>query len=437
MPTTVLMPALSPTMTEGKLAKWHVKQGDTVTAGDLLADIETDKAIMEFEAVDDGTVGRLLAEEGDADIAVNQPIAIMLDDDEDISALSGDDEREVGSASRPDDRPPATVQPALSQPVSPGPVISVSPPPERTAGDADRIFASPLARRLARENGFILSDIVGTGPNGRIIKRDIERAIEEPPRVPKEVAPIAVGTSEVPEDIAVLFSGREFEEVPLDGMRKTIATRLVEAKQTIPHFYLRREILLDQMLAARSQINDALKPDGNRISVNDFVIKASALALQAVPDANSVWAHDRILRFKSSDVAVAVAVEGGLFTPVIRDAHEKSLPELSAEMKSLAERARSRRLKPEEYTGGSFSISNLGMFGIESFDAVINPPHGSILAVGAGRRVPFELDDGSVEFRTSASMTLSCDHRVIDGVLGASFLAEIARFLENPMLLFI
>ncbi len=437
MPTTVLMPALSPTMTEGKLAKWHVQQGDTVAAGDLLAEIETDKAIMEFEAVDDGTVGRLLVGEGGADIEVNQPIAIMLGEDEDISALSDVHEPDVEPVALRDDQSPATVQPTLSQPVSPGPMMSVSPPPERMAGDADRIFASPLARRLARENDLILSDIDGTGPNGRIIKRDIELAIKEPPRMSRAVAPVEKIASEVPKDIAILFSGREFEEVALDGMRKTIAARLVEAKQTIPHFYLRREILLDQMLAVRTQINSALQPGGNRISVNDFIIKASALALQAVPDANSVWAHDRILRFKSSDVAVAVAVEGGLFTPVIRDAHEKSLPELSAEMKSLAEKARSRRLKPEEYTGGSFSISNLGMFGIESFDAVINPPHGSILAVGAGRRVPFELDDGSVEFRTSVSMTLSCDHRVIDGVLGASFLAEIARHLENPMLLFI
>ena len=437
MPTTVLMPALSPTMTEGKLAKWHVQQGDTVAAGDLLAEIETDKAIMEFEAVDDGTVGRLLVEEGSADIEVNQPIAIMLGDDEDISALSDVHVPDVGSTTLQDDQPPATAQPALSQQVSPGRVMSVSPPPERMAGDAGRIFASPLARRLARENDLSLSDIDGTGPNGRIIKRDIELAIKEPPGINRAVAPAAAAASEVPKDIAVLFGDREFDEVALDGMRKTIAARLVEAKQTIPHFYLRREILLDQMLAVRSQINSALQPDGNRISVNDFMIKASALALQAVPDANSVWAHDRILRFKSSDVAVAVAVDGGLFTPVIRDAHDKSLPELSAEMRSLAEKARSRRLKPEEYTGGSFSISNLGMFGIESFDAVINPPHGSILAVGTGRRVPFELDDGTVEFRTSVSVTLSCDHRVIDGVLGASFLAEIARHLENPMLLFI
>ena len=413
------------------MAKWHVKEGDAVSSGDLLAEIETDKAIMEFEAVEDGIVGKLLVAEGDANIAVNQPIAILLAEGEDAGDLAIEADQDSGGAlaAQPprDDTAPAAAEAAVHVPVKQP--TSAAPIAQSVAGE--RIFSSPLARRLARENNLALADIKGSGPGGRIIKRDIERALLAPParRIEPEPRPAA----EEWRAVAEMFADREFEEIPLDGMRRTIAARLVEAKRTIPHFYLRRNILLDEVVQLRSQINDALQPRGLKVSINDFIIRASALALQQVPDANSVWAHDRIIRLKPSDVAVAVAVEGGLYTPVIRDAHEKSLTALSEEMKSLAGKARSRRLKPEEYTGGSFSISNLGMYGIESFDAVINPPHGSILAVGAGGRVPFETSDGKVEFRTSISVTLSCDHRVIDGALGASFLSEIAKHLESPM----
>ena len=431
MPTTVLMPALSPTMTDGNLARWHVKEGDSVSSGDLLAEIETDKAIMEFEAVEDGVVGKLLVAEGDANIAVNQPIAILLAD--------GEDGGDLAAAPEPEPRPVPPSQPSGAETVqvtaeaaAPVPETQRTPfAPTMPSASGERISSSPLARRLARENNLALADIAGSGPGGRIIKRDIERTLQDPPV--RAAEPPARPATEEWRTVAEMFADREFEEIPLDGMRRTIAARLVEAKRTIPHFYLRRNILLDEVIGLRSQINDALLPRGLKVSINDFIIRASALALQQVPDANSVWAHDRIIRLKPSDVAVAVAVDGGLYTPVIRDAHEKSLAALSEEMKALADKARARRLKPEEYTGGSFSISNLGMYGIENFDAVINPPHGSILAVGAGRRVPVEAADGTAEFRTAISVTLSCDHRVIDGALGARFLAEIARHLESPI----
>ena len=431
MPTAILMPALSPTMTDGNLAKWHVKEGDAVSSGDLLAEIETDKAIMEFEAVEDGIVGKLLVGEGDANIAVNQPIAILLAEGEDSDNLTIKDDQEPVAAPPPqtprNETASAAAEAAWHVPMKPSATVASTVP----LASGERIFSSPLARRLARENNLALADINGSGPGGRVIKRDIERTLQAPPARPPKSQPRPA--TEEWKTVAEMFADREFEAISLDGMRRTIAARLVEAKQTVPHFYLRRNILLDEVVQLRTQINDALRPRGLKVSINDFIIRASALALQRVPDANSVWAHDRIIRLKPSDVAVAVAVDGGLYTPVIRDAHEKSLTALSEEMKSLVDKARSRRLKPEEYTGGSFSISNLGMYGIENFDAVINPPHGSILAVGAGRRVPFETAEGTVQFRTSISVTLSCDHRVIDGALGASFLSEIAGHLESPM----
>ena len=472
MPTQILMPALSPTMTDGTLSKWHVKVGDSVTSGDILAEIETDKAIMEFEAAEDGTVGKLLAAEGETGIAVNQPIAILLNERESASDLpeseppdapshpppnvaqidpadsapglspqkqeGGAAQTNGDSANAAESRKDAIPAPFSSSAESPDPKAALSAPALR---GGNRILASPLARRLAQERHLDLSLIAGTGPGGRIVKQDIENAAQQSGAA--EPAPARRDTLPQPRkgaswtEVAALLSGREYSEIPLDGMRKTIAARLVEAKQTIPHFYLRREIQIDEVLTLRAQLNDALKPKGIKISINDFIIKASALALQAVPDANSVWAHDRILRLQPSDVAVAVAIEGGLYTPVIRDSETKSLPAISQEMKALAEKARERRLKPEEYAGGSFSISNLGMFGIENFDAVINPPQGSILAVGAGRKVPAEAAGGSIEFRTKISVTLSCDHRVIDGALGAKFLGEIAQNLESPMLMLI
>jgi pyruvate dehydrogenase E2 component (dihydrolipoamide acetyltransferase) len=306
-----------------------------------------------------------------------------------------------------------------------------------------RVFASPLARRIAKEKGLDLTQVAGSGPHGRIVRADVEGA-SPVAAVASAAAPVAVAAAAAPakaamptgmgaETVMKMYADRAFVEVALDGMRRTVAARLTEAKQTIPHFYLRREVRLDNLMAFREQLNKQLEPRGVKLSVNDFIIKASALALQAVPNANAVWAGDRMLRLKPSDVAVAVAIDGGLFTPVLKDAHQKSLSQLSAEMKDLAARAKTKKLAPHEYQGGSFAISNLGMMGIENFDAVINPPHGSILAVGAGIKKPVVLADGSIGVATVMSMTLSVDHRVIDGALGAEFLKAIVDNLENPM----
>ncbi|NNK68588.1 MAG: pyruvate dehydrogenase complex dihydrolipoamide acetyltransferase [Rhodobacteraceae bacterium] len=429
MPTEVLMPALSPTMEEGTLAKWLVKEGDTVSSGDLLAEIETDKATMEFEAVDEGTVGKILVAEGTEGVKVNTPIAVLLEDGE-----SADD---IGSASA-SAAAPAEEAPA-SKAADEAPSAAPSPAPAApVAASGDRIFASPLARRIAKDKGLDLSQIKGSGPKGRIVKSDVENA--QPGAAPAAAptaaaAPAAAAVSAGPSTDAVLkmYEGRDFEEIKLDGMRKIIAARLTEAKQTIPHFYLRRDIQLDELLKFRATLNKQLEARGVKLSVNDFIIKACALALQQVPDANAVWAGDRMLKLKPSDVAVAVAIEGGLFTPVLKDAEMKSLSALSAEMKDLASRARDRKLAPHEYQGGSFAISNLGMFGIDNFDAVINPPHGAILAVGAGVKKPVVGADGELAVATVMSVTLSVDHRVIDGALGAQLLDAIKQGLENPV----
>ncbi|MEL7097951.1 MAG: pyruvate dehydrogenase complex dihydrolipoamide acetyltransferase [Pseudomonadota bacterium] len=428
MPTEILMPALSPTMEEGTLAKWLVKEGDTVSSGDLLAEIETDKATMEFEAVDEGTVGKILVPEGSEGVKVNTPIAVLLEDGE-----SADD---IGTASAPA-QAPAVDAPA---PVAEAPA---APAPAAPAKDGTRIFASPLARRIAAQKGLDLSQIAGSGPRGRIVKADVENAEAQPAAAapaPAAAAPAATPAAAAPtgpsaDAVAKMYEGRAYEEVKLDGMRKTIAARLTEAKQTVPHFYLRRDIQLDALLAFRSTLNKQLETRGVKLSVNDFIIKACAAALQTVPDANAVWAGDRILKLTPSDVAVAVAIEGGLFTPVLQDAHMKSLSALSAEMKDLASRARDRKLAPHEYQGGSFAISNLGMFGIDNFDAVINPPHGAILAVGAGVKKPVVGPDGDLTVATVMSVTLSVDHRVIDGALGAELLKAIVDGLENPVAL--
>ncbi len=425
MPTEILMPALSPTMEEGTLAKWLVTEGDTVSAGDLLAEIETDKATMEFEAVDEGTVGRILVPEGTESVKVNSPIAVLL--------AEGESEADIGSAkatAEPAPPAPETEAPAPA-PASaePAPAASAPPAAPATSSKGNRIFASPLARRIAADKGLDLSRIKGSGPKGRIVKADVESA---------QAQPAAVSTAPMPDTpgadaIKAMFDDREFEEVALDGMRKVIAARLGEAKQTIPHFYLRRDIMLDELLRFRSQANKQLETRGVKLSVNDFIIKACALALQTVPDANAVWAGDRIIKLKPSDVAVAVAIEGGLFTPVLKDAHLKTLSTLSTEMKELAALARDRKLAPHQYKGGSFAISNLGMFGIKNFDAVINPPHGSILAVGAGEKMPVVNDDGELAVATVMSVTLSVDHRVIDGAVGAEFLSAVKTNLENPI----
>jgi len=432
MPIEILMPALSPTMEEGTLAKWLVKEGDTVSSGDVIAEIETDKATMEFEAVDEGVIGKIVVAEGTEGVKVNSLIAVLLEDGE-----SADD---IGSASA------AAPAPAAEEAPAEAPAVIAAPAPAAPAkADGSRLFATPLARRIAADKGLDLSQIQGSGPHGRIIKADVEGATAQPVAAapaaaapaPASAAPAAAAVATGPSTDVVLktYADRPYEEVSLDGMRKTIAARLTEAKQSVPHFYLRRDIQLDELLKFRGQLNKQLEARGVKLSVNDFVIKACALALQAVPDANAVWAGDRVLKFKKSDVAVAVAIEGGLFTPVLQNADDKSLSALSTEMKDLAGRARERKLAPHEYQGGSFAISNLGMFGIDNFDAIINPPHAAILAVGAGVKKPIVGKDGELAVGTVMSVTLSVDHRVIDGALGAQLLQAIKDNIENPMLM--
>ncbi|KGM48839.1 pyruvate dehydrogenase complex dihydrolipoamide acetyltransferase [Pseudooceanicola atlanticus] len=455
MPTEILMPALSPTMEEGTLAKWLVKEGDTVSSGDLLAEIETDKATMEFEAVDEGTIGKILVEEGTEGVKVNTAIAVLLEEGEsadDIGDTDSGSEPAKDSAPAKDPAPEpsgdATKEASASETdgESDGGSDAVAPAAPKDS-DGKRIFASPLARRIAAQKGLDLTKIDGSGPRGRIVKADVEAAKADAKSDAKSADPApaqaasggggapAVATGPSTEAVLKMYEGRDYEEIKLDGMRKTIAARLTEAKQTIPHFYLRRDIKLDALMAFRSQLNKQLEGRGVKLSVNDFIIKACALALQAVPTANAVWAGDRVLQLKPSDVAVAVAIEGGLFTPVLKDADMKSLSALSAEMKDLATRARDRKLAPHEYQGGSFAVSNLGMFGIDNFDAVINPPHGAILAVGSGVKKPVVNAEGEIEVATVMSVTLSVDHRVIDGALGAELLQHIVENLENPMVM--
>ena len=423
MAVEILMPALSPTMEEGTLAKWLVKAGDKVKSGQILAEIETDKATMEFEAVDEGIISQLLVAAGTAGVKVNAPIAVIVEEGESLSAA-------------PKPAPPVA---AVSAPVAVAAAVAVAAPAAK--GQGARVFASPLARRLALDKGLDLSAVSGSGPHGRIVKADVEGSNALAP-VKTSAAPAttaagpakgAMPTGMTAETVMKMYADRAYTEVTLDGMRRTIAARLTEAKQTIPHFYLRREVRLDALVAFREQMNKGLESRGIKISLNDFIIKACALALQTVPNANAVWAGDRILKLKPSDVAVAVAVDGGLFTPVLRDADSKTLSALSAEMKDLAARAKTKKLAPHEYQGGSFAISNLGMRGVENFDAVINPPHGAILAVGAGIKKPVVLKDNSIGVATVMSMTLSVDHRVIDGALGAEFLKVVVELLENPV----
>ena len=435
MAVEILMPALSPTMEEGTLAKWLVKEGQAVKSGMVIAEIETDKATMEFEAVDEGVMGKILVAEGTAGVKVNTPIAVLVEEGEDASSV----------AAQPSSAAPA---PAKSEAQLSDERPVAAPAPVAAAPAGARVFASPLARRIAKDKGLDLGSVKGSGPHGRIVRADVEGAKAAPAApapaaaTPAAAAPAASASapakSSMPagmaaETVLKMYADREFTEVALDGMRRTIAARLTEAKQTIPHFYLRRDVKLDALMAFREQLNKGLESRGVKLSVNDFIIKACAIALQAVPDANAVWAGDRILKLKPSDVAVAVAVEGGLFTPVLRDADKKTLSVLSAEMKDLATRAKTKKLAPHEYQGGSFAISNLGMMGVENFDAVINPPHGAILAVGAGVKKPVVQSDGTIGVATVMSMTLSVDHRVIDGALGAAFLKVVVEALENPI----
>ena len=431
MALEIFMPALSPTMEEGTLAKWLVAEGDRVQSGDLLAEIETDKATMEFEAVDEGVIGKLLVAEGTANVKVNSAIAILLEDGDAADATASPAQSTAAAA-------PLAVEASTANAPAPTAAPSAAPAAAKS-NDGTRIFASPLARRIAADQGLDLAKITGSGPKGRIIKADVSGApatgsvyaaatMARAP-VASATAPSSVSATSV----EALYQGRSYKTLSLDGMRRVIADRLSEAKQTIPHFYLRRDIQLDTLLKLRSEVNAGLEARGVRLSVNDFIIKACAMALQSVPAANAVWAGDRVLQMEASDISVAVAIEGGLFTPVLLDADRKSLSKLAVEMKDLAARARSRKLAPHEYQGGSFSISNLGMMGIDNFDAVINPPQGAILAVGAGKKRPVVSDDGTLTVATVMSVTMSVDHRVIDGALGAELLDAIVNNLEHPL----
>ncbi len=426
MPINILMPALSPTMEEGKLAKWLKAEGDSVSAGDIIAEIETDKATMEVEAVDEGRLGRIVVPEGTEGVKVNAVIAVLLQEGEDASAISA-----APAAKAPAPKAEATADRAPAPAPAAAPASAPAPAAPAASGST-RVFASPLARRIAKEKGIDLARVNGSGPHGRIVRADVDKAESTAAAAPRPAAAPAAPAGPSTDTVRRMYGDRAYEEVALDGMRKTIAARLSEAKQTIPHFYLRRDIELDALLKLRGQMNARGEQRGIKLSVNDYVIKACALALQQVPDCNAVWAGDRILKFKASDVAVAVAIEGGLFTPVIRNAEAKSLSALSAEMKDLAARAKARRLGPAEYQGGSFAISNLGMMGIDNFDAVINPPHASILAVGAGVQKPV-VKGGAVAIATVMSVTLSVDHRVIDGALGAQFLGALKDYIEDPL----
>jgi len=381
-----------------------------------MAEIETDKATMEFEAVDEGIIGKILVPEGSSGVKVNEIIAILLDDGEDVSNIE---------AQKPGNKQDIieTINTEENKP-------SIKLENSNKNLNKERVFATPLARRIAKSKNLELTNIKGTGPYGRIVKADVE---SNNIKLLEKTATLSMTSSTTTEIIKDIYKDRRFKEIALDGMRTVIANRLTEAKQTIPHFYLRRSVSLDKLLKIRAEMNNGLSDKGIKISVNDFIIKASSLALQDIPQANVVWAHDRILQMKSSDVAVAVSVEGGLYTPVLFDSENKSISSLSSEIKVLASRARDKKLSPREYQGGSFAISNLGMMGVENFDAVINPPHGSILAVGAGTKKPIVMEDGSISVATIMSMTLSVDHRAIDGALGAEFLARIAHYLENPL----
>jgi pyruvate dehydrogenase E2 component (dihydrolipoamide acetyltransferase) len=433
MPIKILMPALSPTMTEGNLAKWLKNEGDTVKAGDVIAEIETDKATMEVEAVDEGTLGKILVPGGTEGVKVNEPIALLLEEGEDSSALNGAGGAPAGKANG-EARPTAPAAPPAAAPQAPPAQASAAP----TADLGERIAASPLARRMAAQAGIDLKSVKGSGPHGRIVKSDIEVALKggaRPAPTPEAKAEPAAAPAGAPaaSPAPTAPPTAAYDEIPLNNMRKVIARRLTEAKQTIPHFYLTIDCELDALLAMRAQLN-AREGADYKLSVNDFVIKAVALGMRKVPGVNAAWGGDKIYQFKDVDVSVAVAIDGGLITPIIRKADQKGLSTISSEMKDLAKRAKDGKLKPEEFQGGGFSISNLGMFGIKDFLAVINPPQACILAVGAGEKRPVVKGD-EIKIATVMSVSLSTDHRVVDGALGAVFLQEFKRFVEDPLAL--
>jgi len=454
MPINILMPALSPTMEKGNLAKWLKKEGDKVKSGDVIAEIETDKATMEVEAVDEGTIAKILVPEGTQDVAVNDVIAVLAGDGEDVRAASAAAQRPAPQASaapapKPAAAPAGPAAAAASAGAAPAPVVA-SPPtapvalPASQANGHGRIFASPLARRLAKLAGIDLSRIIGTGPHGRIIARDVEGAktgkgLKAPAAAPAAGPAIAPSMSD--KQVLALFEPGSYEILPHDNMRRTIAQRLTASIQTVPHFYLTIDCDIGKLLTAREEINAAAPKDKEKkplykISVNDFVIKAMAVALQKIPNCNVSWTEGGMLKHKHSDVGVAVAMPGGLITPIIRKAETKALSTISNEMKDYAARARARRLKPEEYQGGTTAVSNLGMYGINHFTAVINPPHATILAVGTSEERPV-VRAGKVEIAHMMSVTLSCDHRAIDGALGAELIGAFRQLIENPVMMMV
>lgn len=437
MPFDILMPALSPTMEEGNLANWLKAEGDTVEAGDVIAEIETDKATMEVEAVDGGVLGKILVNAGTEGVKVNAPIAVMLEEGEDKAALDG--YSAGGNAATGNDTPtetastPDTQAQPTAETSAPAPTQTVATIPNSAAGG--RVFASPIAKRIAKDKGLDLSQITGTGPNGRIVKADVEKASAggSAAAAPQAGAALPVQANGANAKTADAL-GIPYTAEKVTSMRKVIAKRLTESKQTVPHFYLTVECQLDAMLAARKALNEA--GDGAyKVSVNDFIIKASAMALKAVPAANATWDGDTILMYDRADISVAVATPTGLITPIIVEAENKGLIAISSEMKDLAKRARDGKLKPAEYQGGTFSLSNLGMFGIKEFGAIINPPQGCILAVGAGEKRPVYNAKGDLVPATLMNATLSVDHRVVDGAVGAQYLQAFKRFLENPVLM--
>ncbi len=459
MSIQILMPALSPTMEEGKLSKWLVKEGDTVKSGDILCEIETDKATMEFETVDEGRIGKLLVPAGCEGVKVNAPIAILLTEGEeagtaDISgAMESIKEAVVAEVKAP--APSSPLTPTLSPKRGEGEVVTPSLAPKGGEGKGEgvskqvpapsstRIFASPLARRIAQQKGIDIATLSGSGPRGRIVKSDVEHGkpgAAKPAPAAAVSVPIAQpsaggtlsGVAPLP-DAKLFYKPEDYVEIPHDAMRKSIAKRLSSATALIPHFYLTIDCNIDSLMATRARLNEA-SPKGEgayKLSVNDFIVKASALALQRVPEVNASWTDNAILRHKHADVGVAVALDFGLITPIVFRAEEKGLAVISNEVKSLAERARTKKLKPQEYEGGSFAISNLGMFGIKNFTAVINPPHVGILAIGAGEQRAV-VKGGKLEIATVMTVTMSCDHRVIDGATGARFLQIFKQYIEEP-----
>ncbi len=425
MPINILMPALSPTMTEGNLAKWLKKEGDAVKAGDVIAEIETDKATMEVEAVDEGKIGKILVAAGTEGVKVNDVIAVLLEEGESASDIAGTPKAAAA---------PAPAAPAKADAPKPAPTATAAPAPKPAAPAAtsgNRVFASPLARRIAEQKGIDLSGLAGSGPNGRIVRADLDKA-PAGRAAPSAAAPKPATLPGAPSFNA--FGEPEFELIPHTTIRKTIARRLQESKQFVPHFYLTVDCELDRLLALREDANAASAkegPNAYKLSVNDFMIKAYAIALKQVPKANASWSDEGVKQYKSSDISVAVSIPNGLVTPIIRHAEVKTLTQISAEMKELAGRAKAGKLKPEDYTGGSGSLSNLGMFGVKSFSAIINPPQATILAIGAGEQRPV-VKNGQLAVATVMSATLAVDHRAVDGALGAELLAAFKRLVESP-----